>query len=445
MFEILVVDDDLRMRQLIGEILTGEGYDVTLVGDGREALLLLKEKEFDVLVTDLKMPYVDGIEVLAFARKVWPDCPVVMITAHGSVESAIEAMKKGVYDYLQKPFDPDELLLLVERAVERRWLRHQNKKLAEEVKTLSGDEFVGNSRGIAGMKALVEKVAPLDTTVLIQGETGTGKELVAKMLHRRSRRAKGIFLPVHCGALAETLLESELFGHEAGAFTGAQAEKKGLFETASGGTIFLDEINSTSPALQVKLLRVLQEGTVMRVGSARPIAVDVRVIAAANADLVKEVAEGRFRQDLFYRLNVVTISIPPLRERRDDIPLLAHYFLRRFAIKFNKKIDSFTPQVMEALMAYGWPGNVRELENVVERAVIMESGREVSLDRLADELKSTPVDPLSCLGLMRLEEMEKFLIARTLRLLDGQKAKAAEALGIDGTTLWRKMKRYGIA
>lgn len=445
MFEILVVDDDQRMRQLMGEILTEEGYEVTSVGDGREALLLLKEKEFDVLVTDLKMPYVDGIELLAFARKVQPDCPVVMVTAHGTVESAIEAMKKGAYDYLQKPFEPDELQLLVARAVERRWLRRQNRQLAEEVKKLGGDDFVGTSRGIAAMKGLAEKVAPLDTTVLIQGETGTGKELVAKMLHRKSRRAKGVFLPVHCGALAETLLESELFGHEAGAFTGAQAEKKGLFESAAKGTIFLDEINSTSPALQVKLLRVLQEGTVMRVGSSRPIAVDVRVIAATNADLAKEVTAGRFRQDLYYRLNVVTIAIPPLRERREDIPLLAHHFLHRFAHKFGKELESFAPPVMEALMAYGWPGNVRELENVVERAVIMEGNREISLDSLVDELKGGPVDPLSCLGLMRLEEMEKFLIARTLRLLDGQKAKAAEALGIDGTTLWRKMKRYGIA
>jgi len=444
MFEILVVDDDLRMRQLIGEILTDEGYDVSLVGDGREALLLLKEKEFDVVITDLKMPYVDGIEILSFVRKVQPDCPVVLVTAHGSVESAIEAMKNGAYDYLQKPFDPEELQILVARAVERRWLYHENKKLSEEVRKLSGDDFVGNSRVISEMKGLVEKVAPLDTTVLIQGETGTGKELVAKMIHRRSRRAQGVFLPVHCGALAETLLESELFGHEAGAFTGALAEKKGLFETAGGGTIFLDEINSTTPALQVKLLRVLQEGMVLRVGSAKPRSVDARVIAAANLDLGEEVAAGRFRKDLLYRLNVVTVRIPSLKERRDDIPLLAYHFLRRFTAKFGKTIESFSPPVMEALMAYAWPGNVRELENVVERAVIMEIGKEITLKSLVDELQGGSVDPFSCIGLMRLDEMEKFLIDRTLRLLDGQKAKTAEALGIDGTTLWRKMKKYGI-
>ncbi|HCC54287.1 MAG TPA: sigma-54-dependent Fis family transcriptional regulator [Desulfobulbaceae bacterium] len=444
MFEILVVDDDLRMRQLIGEILTEEGYDVSLVGDGREALLLLKEKEFDVVITDLKMPFVDGIEILAFARKVQPDCPVVLVTANGTVESAIAAMKNGAYDYLQKPFDPEELELLVARAVERRWLVHENKKLAEEVKKLSGDDFVGASRVITEMKELVEKVAPLDTTVLIQGETGTGKELVAKMIHRRSRRAKGVFLPVHCGALAETLLESELFGHEAGSFTGAQVEKKGLFEAAAAGTIFLDEINSTSPAFQVKLLRVLQENMVMRVGSARPISIDVRVVAATNVDLGKEVAAGRFRQDLYYRLNVVTVGIPSLKERRDDIPLIAYHFLSRFAGKFGKEIASFSPPVIERLMAYVWPGNVRELENVVERAVILEAGKEISLKSLVDELKDGSIDPFSCIGLMRLDEMEKFLIARTLRLLDGQKAKAAEALGIDGTTLWRKMKKYCI-
>ncbi|MFA7382556.1 MAG: sigma-54 dependent transcriptional regulator [Desulfurivibrionaceae bacterium] len=444
MFEILVVDDDLRMRQLIGEILVEEGYDVTLVGDGREALLLLKEKEFAVLVSDLRMPYVDGIELLAFARRVQPDCPVVLVTAHGTVESAIEAMKKGAYDYLQKPFDPEELQLTVARAVERRWLKDQNKRLAAEVKNLSGDEFIGTSRSILAMKELVAKVAPLDTTVLIQGETGTGKELVARMLHRKSRRAAGVFLPVHCGALAETLLESELFGHVAGAFTGAQGEKKGLFEAASGGTIFLDEINSTSPAMQVKLLRVLQEGTVMPVGSARSVSVDVRVIAASNSDLGKEVAAGRFRQDLYYRLNVVSVDIPALRERREDVPLLAHHFLHRFAAKFGKGVEGFVPAALDAFMGYGWPGNVRELENVVERAVILASGQEIGPDSLPAEMQAVPADPFSCLGLISLEEMEKFLIARTMRLLDGQKAKAAESLGIDGTTLWRKMKRYGM-
>ena len=444
MAEILVVDDDLRMRQLIEELLKGEGYTVSVTGDSRDALLLLKERAYDVVITDLKMPYVDGLELLAYAKEVNPLSLVIMVTAHGTVESAIEAIRKGAYDYIQKPFEPDRLLLLVERALNHSSLLQENKKLSAEIRSFKEDDFIGSSRGMIAVRDLIEKVAPLDTTVLIQGETGTGKELIARLLHRQSVRSGNIFLPFNCGALSEALLESELFGHERGAFTGAVAEKKGLFETASKGTIFLDEINATSPAMQVKLLRVLQEQTIMRVGSVKPISVDVRVIAASNANLTDEVSSGRFRKDLFYRLNVVVVNIPSLRERKDDIPLLSYHFLNKYNRKFGKDVGSFSPEVLEIFLSYQWAGNVRELENVIERAVIMETSSVISAQSLPLEIRKAPLDPFSHVGLMTLEEMEKFLIQRTLRFYDGQKNKAAEALGIDVTTLWRKLKKYNL-
>ena len=444
MAEILVVDDDLRMRQLIEELLKGESYTVSATGDSRDALLMLKEKAYDVVITDLKMPYVDGLEVLAYAKDVNPLTLVIMVTAHGTVESAIEAIRKGAYDYIQKPFEPDHLLLLVERALKHSELLQENRKLSAEIRSFREDDFIGSSRGMIAVRDLVEKVAPLDTTVLIQGETGTGKELIARLLHRQSARSGNIFLPLNCGALSETLLESELFGHERGAFTGAMQEKKGLFETASNGTIFLDEINATSPAMQVKLLRVLQEQAIMRVGSTKSVPVNVRVLAASNANLADEVSAGRFRKDLFYRLNVVVVSIPALRERKDDIPLLAYHFLNKYNRKFGKDVCSFSAEVLEIFLSYQWPGNVRELENVVERAVIMETSPEINAQSLPTEIRKAPLDPLSHVGLMTIEEMEKFLIQRTLRFYDGQKNKAAEALGIDVTTLWRKLKKYNL-
>ena len=442
--EILVVDDDLRMRQLIAELLTRENYTVSSTSDSREALMMLKEKAYDIVITDLKMPHVDGLNVLSYAKEANPETLVIMVTAHGTVESAIEAIKKGAYDYIQKPFDPDHLSLLVGRAMDHHRLLTENKRLSAEVMSFREDEFIGSSRGVMDIQSLIDKVAPLDTTILIQGETGTGKELIAKLIHRRSSRSANLFLPLNCGALSETLLESELFGHEKGAFTGAVHEKKGLFETASGGTIFLDEINATSQAMQVKLLRVLQEGMIMRVGSARPVHVNVRVLAASNADLAGEVSSGRFRKDLFYRLNVVIVPLPPLRDRKEDIPTLAYHFLNKFSGKFNKAVKEIAQEVLELFIAYPWPGNVRELENVMERAVIMEPSQVITSPAIPDEIRREPRDPFSHIGLMTLEEMEKYLIQRTLRLLDGQKTKAAESLGVDVTTLWRKLKKYNL-
>lgn len=444
MTEILVLDDDLRMRQLITEILSGAGYQVIAVGDGREALIMLKERTYDLVITDLKMPHVDGFDILDAAKKADPETIVVMITAHATVESAIAAIRKGAYDYIQKPFNPDQLVLLIARALEHLKLLNENKTLSEVVKSLTTDDFVGSNHAITSIKNLINKIAPLDTTVLIQGETGTGKELIAKLVHKKSQRADKIFLPINCGSIAETLIESELFGYEKGAFTGAFTQKKGFFETASGGTIFLDEINNTSPAMQVKLLRILQENSIMRVGGTKPVAVDVRVIAASSGNLEEDLSSGRFRKDLFYRVNVVTVKIPPLRDRRDDLPLLAYHFLNKYGRKFKKEIKTFSADALQILLAYAWPGNVRELENVVERTVIIESSPEITPASLPNEIKNEPLDPLSYIGIMKLEEMERFLIERTLRLLDGQKNKAAEALGIDATTLWRKIKKYNL-
>lgn len=444
MFDILVVDDDMRMRQLIEEILTENGFSVVSSGDGRDALMMLKERRYDLIITDLKMPYVDGMEILSYAKKSNPDALIIMITAYGTIESAIEAIKKGAYDYIQKPFDPDRLLLIIERAVNHLKLIYENKRLTEKVEGFHKDDIIGASAAIQDIKGLIEKVAPLDTTVLIHGETGTGKELIAKLIHNKSGRAHNIFLPVNCGALTETLLESELFGHEKGAFTGAMAQRKGLFETASGGTVFLDEINNAPPSMQVKLLRILQENTIMRVGSSKPISVDVRIIAASNVNLAEEVESGRFRKDLYYRLNVVNINIPPLRERKDDIPLLAYHFLNKYTKKFNKHIDKISSPALSLLTSYTWPGNVREIENVIERAVIMETSPEITPASLPPEIIGKTPDSLSYLGLMTIEEMEKFLIQRTLREFKGQKNKAAESLGIDVSTLWRKIKKYNI-
>ncbi|MDA8086493.1 MAG: sigma-54 dependent transcriptional regulator [Nitrospiraceae bacterium] len=446
MFRVLVVEDDFRMRGLIKELLEKQGYSVTTSHDGKDAFPLIKEQTFDVILTDLRMPDIDGMEVLSRAREASPCTPVIMLTGFATVDSAVEAMKRGAYDYIQKPFEPDALLLAVKRAAEYHRLADENLKLSAELERCSGQEFIGSSKAILELKKLVEKVAPLDTTVLIQGETGTGKEMIARLINRLSPRAEEKFLPVNCGALPETLIEAELFGYEKGSFTGAAGRKKGLFESANRGTLFLDEINNASRSLQIKLLRVLQEGSFLRVGGVEPVTVDVRVIAACNADLAMEVDEGRFRKDLFYRLNVITLSIPPLRERKDDIPYLASHFLAKYAKRFSKEIKSIAPEAMAALAEYPWPGNVRELENCLEHAVVIEGGSSITARSLPAEVlkKKHQSDPFMHTGVFRIEETEKFLIQRALSVFDGQKTKAAEALGISITTLWRKLKKLNL-
>jgi DNA-binding NtrC family response regulator len=441
---ILVIDDDLRMRELIRDTLAEMDLRPHLCGDSREALRRLESDPFDLVITDLKMPHIDGIGVLERAKQLNPEILVILVTGYGTIESAIEAMQKNAYDYIQKPFEPDDFLLIIRRAADHVRLLRENRRLKEQVAGIGFEELVGDSKAMKDLQGMIARIAPLDTTVLLQGETGTGKELVARLIHRGSKRRRSTFLPVNCGAITETLLESELFGHEAGSFTGADRKKQGLFESVAGGTLFLDEINATSLQFQVKLLRVLQEGEILRVGSTTPVKIDVRIIAAANESLETAAEQGRFRRDLLYRLNVITVEIPPLRKRQSDIPLLAHHFCNKYSRRYQKQIRSIAGDVLDRLLHYPWPGNVRELENVLERAVIM-----ADRDRITTvHLPSTAADALPadflCDGLISLVEMEKVLIERTLQSLNGHKGRTAEILGISPTSLWRKMKQYGL-
>lgn len=442
---ILVVDDELRMRQLVRDTLAGEDYALRLSGDSREAARLLVEHKFDIVVTDLMMPHLNGIEILEKARESNPDCMVILVTGYGTVESAVEAIRKGAYDYIQKPFEPDQLLLVVQRAAAHGRLLKENRMLRRQVEGCGADDLIGDSPQMQALKSYIAQVAPFETTVLIQGETGTGKELIAKLIHRWGQRADRPFLPVNCGALSETLLESELFGHVQGAFTGADRDKRGLFEAVDQGTIFLDEIDSTTAGFQVNLLRILQDGSYLKVGGQQPSRVDVRVIAASSRPLEEEVEAGRFRRDLLYRLNVVTVDIPPLRRRRKDIALLAHHFMAKYSCKYQKPVQSISAPVMARLRGYSWPGNVRELENVIERAVIMASGPELVANDV--QTLSSPDMPADSgeTGVLSLAAMEKIMITRALESTGGHRGKSAELLGISPVSLWRKIKKYDLA
>lgn len=442
---ILIVDDDLRMRQLIRDTLASEGINAVLCSDGAEAAELLLQQTTDLIITDLMMPQLDGMELLNLALQANPDCLVVVISGYGSIESAVQAIKNGAYDYLQKPFEPDQLLLVVQRALVRLQLQEENRQLRQLVAGSQTDELLGTSKQMTELKSLITRIAPFDTTVLIQGETGTGKELAARMIHRLSGRHEQRFLPINCGALPESLLESELFGHARGAFTGADREKMGLLESADHGTLFLDEINSTSPAFQVKLLRVLQEGSFIRIGDNEPRTVDLRVIAATNSPLEREVQEGRFRSDLFYRLNVVALTLPPLREHNSDIGLLAHAFLVRFARQYGVGLNRIAPESLRQLCSYHWPGNVRELENTIERAVIMADGTELLPQHLPRFFASSPATvTTSDQELLPMAELERRHIIRVLKATGDHRGKTAHILGISTTSLWRKLNQYGL-
>lgn len=441
---ILIVEDDPTMRHLIHNALATEGIDAQMSEDSHNAVDLIQTTQIDIVLTDLKMPHLNGMEILSRARYHNPDCVVIVITGYGTVESAVEAIRKGAYDYVQKPFEPDALVLTVRRALEHVRLVQENKRLRDQAGDRRPGDLIGTSRKMVELKNFIARIAPFDTTVLIQGETGTGKELVAKFIHQWSSRGGRRFLPINCGALTETLLEAELFGHVRGAFTGADSDKKGLFETVDKGTIFLDEINSISPAFQVKLLRVLQEGTYLRVGGREPRTLDVRVIAASNVDLEQEVEAGRFRSDLYYRLNVVPVVIPPLRDRRDDIALLAHHFLSTYGAKYGKKITRISAEALDILHAYSWPGNVRELENVMERGIIV-ADEEVLLPSSMPRLSPQAADEDGIDDVpMSLEEMEKHLIVKGLRHTGGHKGRTADILGISPVSLWRKIKKYNL-
>ncbi len=438
---ILVVDDDEMMRSFLSTILREEGYVVEEAGSGKQALENLHRSEFDLVVTDLRMPDLSGVEVIREGRKVRPDARWIIVTAYGSIGSAVEAMQGGASDYLTKPFrDPDELRHVVRRVLREAEAETRISLLSEEIGSrFPPVEMIFLGEGMAEVHRLVREVAPTTATVLVTGQSGTGKELVARVIHALSPRKEKPFVAIHCSALAEALLESELFGHERGAFTGAAGTRKGRFELGDGGTIFLDEIGDISPVVQVKLLRVLQERCFERVGGARSIAVDVRIVAATHRNLKAEVAAGRFREDLYYRLNVFPVELPPLSERRETIVLLAEFFAGKFAAAFGKKVTGFSPDATRALRQYAWPGNVRELQNVIERAVILASG-EIDLRHLKLDLAvETPVEGE---GTLRTNERET--IRKVLADTAGNRTQAARILGISLRTLQYRIKEYGL-
>ncbi len=441
---ILIVDDEIIVRESMKNWLEEEGYLVFVAENGDEALSVLGKKEFDLVFLDIKMPGIDGIEVLKKIKSIYPFIDVVMMTAYASIGSAVEAMKIGAYDYLTKPFDPEYLSMLVKKIISHRSLEKENVKLKERLESaLKQVHIVGESDGIKKVLKAVEDVAPTDVSVLITGESGTGKEMVARAIHYSSLRRFEPLVVVSCGSLPEGLIESELFGYERGAFTGALYKKKGKFEAANGGTLFLDEIGELTPKMQVDLLRVLQEKEICRIGSNKTMKVDFRVISATNRDLKKMVEEKTFREDLFYRLNVYNIHIPPLRERKEDIPLLVEHFIKQLKRRMGKEIEGITPQALKKLMKYPWPGNVRELENAVERAFVVAHGKLITTEDFSFLGDRNP--ELEIPSGISLSELEKIHIEKVLEECDYNISQAAKILDIDRTTLYNKMKKYDIS
>ncbi len=441
---IIVVEDDKNTRDGICRALQ-RAYDVRSAEDAAQALKLLAEVEPALMLTDLRMPGEDGLSLLRQALRLRPGLPVIVLTAYGSVETAVEAMKQGAYDFVTKPINLDHLELLVARALRSRLMEEENKALQQQVNEKFGlDNILGNSAAMREVFSLIKQAAPTDATVLIQGASGTGKELVAHALHRLSRRAHGPFIAVHCAALAPALLESELFGHERGAFTGAVAQRKGRFELADGGTLFLDEISEIDPSIQVKLLRVLEERRFERVGGSESIEVNLRIVTATNRDLRQYVAEGKFREDLFFRLNVVDIQLPVLAQRRDDIPLLAAVFLKEFAERNGRSITGFAPEALEALCGYDWPGNVRELRNVIEKMVVLAHGSRLELADVPSALRTAPVVTVSADVTMAsdLAGTTRRQILATLKACKGNRAETARKLRIGRRTLYRRLAEY---
>jgi DNA-binding NtrC family response regulator len=447
---VLVVDDEAAILDTLRILLRNEGFEPHVAQGGRKAIEQLTALNPDIVLTDIRMPNVGGVEVLAAARENDPDVPVILMTAQATLQSAMQAVNAGAFYYIQKPFRNDELIAILRRAAEHRRLRVENKSLKQEIRRReksTGDRPIGTSKVWLDIVRLSETVAPTDSTVLIQGESGTGKEVLARFIHDLSSRSEGPFMSINCGALPESLLESELFGHVKGSFTGAVKDKMGLFTASAHGTFFLDEIGETTPATQVKLLRVLQHREVIPVGSTDAIPVDTRLIAATNRDLDEEIKTGRFRSDLYYRLNVISIHLPPLRQRRDDIPLLAEHFLHRIAGHRNEPAKRLNPEALEALQEYQWPGNVRELENALERAVILTTGGQIGLGVLPERVMQRKAEPLvsgRTPANPTLEAVERAYIMWVLQSEGGNKSRAAEVLGIDPSTLYRKLSRYGV-
>jgi DNA-binding NtrC family response regulator len=447
MARILVIDDEKIALRNLEYILKKEGYEVTATMSGTNALRLLQEEEFDLVLTDLKMEKVDGMEILENCKRLHPDTEVIMITAYATIPSAVETMKKGAYDYIAKPFKLDEIRRIVREALEKVRLRKENAILREQLERYEGRvKIITQDPEMQRLLDVARQIAPTDCNVLISGESGTGKELFARYIHYNSKRADGPFFAINCGAFTEELLANELFGHERGAFTGATAMKKGLIESASGGTLFLDEITEMPASMQVKLLRVIQERELLRVGGTEPVKVDVRFIAATNRDIQEAIKAGQFRQDLYFRLNVVSLRIPPLSERREDIPLLCQYFLKKYSTLMKKEVTEISEEVMALLMNYDFPGNVRELENLIERGVALTNSHKIEVAHLPEDLRQLSIKTFRKKDgrFPTLEEQEEAYIKWVLKEVGGNKTLAAQILGIDRVSLWRKLKKYGM-
>jgi DNA-binding NtrC family response regulator len=443
---ILLVDDDERLRSAASKVLAAEGYRIVNASSGQEALEKLKEETFPLVISDLRLPDLDGIALLKEARTLKSDAEVVVITGHGSVEKAVEAMKLGAYDFLEKPLDSTSLLKTVAKALEKQGLASENRRLRRELQQRRGVEaLIGDSAPMRAIKRMIDQIAPSDLNVLIQGESGTGKEIVADALHTLSNRREAALVKISCAAIPETLLESELFGHERGAFTGATTARAGKFELADGGTLMLDEIAEMSPHLQAKLLRVLQDGSLQRLGGTKEIRVNVRLLSATHADIPKAIAEGKFRQDLYYRINTVQVVLPPLRERGEDVVMLANYFLRTFAVETGKDVRSIALGALEQLRGHSWPGNVRELNHVMQRAVVLANGDTITGFTFAATASSNERSPTTREGGSSvsipigatLDTATKQFVEATIDRCEGNKLKAARILGIPPRTMYR--------
>ena len=449
---LLLVDDDALIRRSLSTVLRLEGYEVLEAAGGNDAIDILSKESPDLVITDFNMPAINGLQLLREIQSRKPELPVILITGYGTVEQAVEAMKSGAYDYVSKPIIDDEMKLVIRRALDEQTLRDENSELRKRLDMRFGyDAIVGRDHRMQRIYDTIESVAPTKATVLVTGESGTGKTLIARALHHNSSRRDEPFVEVNCGALPETLLESELFGHKRGAFTGAHADKLGKFAAANRGTIFLDEINNASPMLQMKLLRILQDKEFEPVGGNDTMRVDVRVVLATNLDLAEEVEKGNFRRDLYYRINVVSINMPPLRERVSDIPLLAKHFLKHFAKENGKRIGDIDEEVVDLLTRYGWPGNVRELENCLERAVVLTRNDVIRAEDLPPAMRAEASDapaPLESGGIRplkkALEDPERRIIEHALRTHDGNRQETAKALDINRTTLFNKMRKYDL-
>lgn len=444
---LLIVEDEKVALKNLDHVMEKEGYRVVGTTSGPNALKILQEQEFDVVLTDLKMEKVDGLEVLEKCKSLYPDTEVIMITAYASIPSAVDTMKKGAYDYIAKPFKLDVVRKVVREAVEKVRLKKENVQLREQIEKYQGKvKIITQDTIVQGILDTARQIAPTDCNIVLTGESGTGKELFARYIHFMSKRAESSFFAMNCGAFTEELLSNELFGHEKGAFTGAATMKKGLVEMASGGTLFLDEITEMPSSMQVKLLRVIQEKEVLRVGGTEPVKVDVRFIAATNRGIQDAIKDGHFRQDLYFRLNVVSLHIPPLSERRDDIPLLSYYFLKKYTTLMKKDITEISQDVISILMNYDFPGNVRELENIIERGVALSNGNTIEVAHLPQDLKELSIRTFRKKEgkIPSLEEQEEAYIKWVLKEVGGNKTLAAQVLGIDRVSLWRKLKRYGL-